>query len=343
MKSKYYIYYPLIVIVIAVLINLFIPELSDTVILFTFIVFTSLGTSAMLFISFQRTIKSKWSGDFEKIALRISVLWILSLIFILYFLIKILIGADEIILPYLNDISKNNIYNSFYFNPVVLIIRFSIYYIIWYIAYRKLKINRGSEALFLILIFFTQSLFATDIFSISSSILKNNAWFSSIFGVYFIINGISGAMALMILLYIIRKNKSIVTDQNIGKYFFAVNMLWAYVSLSQYLIIWYGNKPAETLFYDIRLSGGWSFIYLLVIILHFIIPFFLLLSKKLKRKKEILFIVSLSVLIAYVFEMYWIVYPPFFIPFWNIFQQIILFVFFAIFAFIFFIRTEANN
>ena len=36
-------------------------------------------------------------------------------------------------------------------------------------------------------------------------------------------------------------------------------MLWAYVNLSQFLIVWSGNLSEETPFYLQRLQGGWQY------------------------------------------------------------------------------------
>ncbi len=65
-------------------------------------------------------------------------------------------------------------------------------------------------------------------------------------------------------------------------------MVWAYFSFSQFLIIWAGNLPEEIPWYMVRLSGGWQYVALALVIGHFALPFALLLSRDLKRNFKLL-------------------------------------------------------
>src|SRR5256885_17006719 len=60
---------------------------------------------------------------------------------------------------------------------------------------------------------------------------------------------------------------------DLGKLLFAFNMLWAYFSFSQLLIIWSGNLPEEITFYHQRLQGGWGGVAVRVVMLQFFLPF----------------------------------------------------------------------
>jgi hypothetical protein len=89
----------------------------------------------------------------------------------------------------------------------------------------------------------------------------------------------------------------IITDQHhhdVGKLCFALTAFVGYISFSQFLVIWYGNMPEETHFYNLRNTLPWKPFGLAVLILVFIIPFFGLLSKsgKLFRPTMTLFAVS---------------------------------------------------
>src|SRR5271170_3362613 len=75
---------------------------------------------------------------------------------------------------------------------------------------------------------------------------------------------------------------------DLGKLLFAFVMLWAYFSFSQLLIIWSGNLPEEISFYRTRLYGTWGIVAVVVLIFHFFVPFFLLLSSDLKRNESLL-------------------------------------------------------
>ena len=64
----------------------------------------------------------------------------------------------------------------------------------------------------------------------------------------------------------------------------AFTMLWAYMSFSQYLIIWSGNLPEEIPWYLRRTRGGWQWVALVLIVFHFFLPFFVLLFRENKRQ-----------------------------------------------------------
>ena len=66
----------------------------------------------------------------------------------------------------------------------------------------------------------------------------------------------------------------------------AFTMLWAYMSFSQYLIIWSGNLTEEIPWYLHRSLGAWRYVALALIVFHFFLPFFLLLNREAKRQYE---------------------------------------------------------
>ena len=46
-------------------------------------------------------------------------------------------------------------------------------------------------------------------------------------------------------------------------------MLWAYLSFSQFLIIWSGNLPEEIPWYIARIRGSWGAVAILLVVGHF--------------------------------------------------------------------------
>jgi hypothetical protein len=88
-------------------------------------------------------------------------------------------------------------------------------------------------------------------------------------------------------------------------------MLWAYFSVSQLLIIWSGNIPEEVLWYHDRLRGGWEWVGLALALLHFALPFLLLLSRDLKRQAGLLTGVAVLLLVMHWVDLYWNVVPNF--------------------------------
>ncbi len=141
-------------------------------------------------------------------------------------------------------------------------------------------------------------------------------WFSTIFGMLFMAGQALSSMAflitVMVLLSYRRPMSEILTPRHIhdlGKLLLACVMVWAYFSFSQWLIIWSGNLPHEITWYMQRLRGGWAFIGLALIFLHFALPFALLLSRDLKRNFKLLASVSVFVLVMRLVDLYWVTAP----------------------------------
>ena len=69
---------------------------------------------------------------------------------------------------------------------------------------------------------------------------------------------------------------------DLGKFLFAFLMLWAYLSFSQFLIIWSANIPEEIPHYLNRWENSWKYLSIFIIVGHFMVPYALLLSRDLK-------------------------------------------------------------
>jgi hypothetical protein len=98
---------------------------------------------------------------------------------------------------------------------------------------------------------------------------------------------------------------------DIGKLTFAFVMLWAYLSFSQWLIIWSGNMPEEIRWYLPRLHGGWQYGFAAMWLFHFAVPFSLLLSQSLKKNVRKLVWIAVLLLFMRYFELFWQVEPQF--------------------------------
>jgi len=86
-------------------------------------------------------------------------------------------------------------------------------------------------------------------------------------------------------------------------------MLWAYLSFSQFLIIWSANLPEEIPWYLKRWGGAWQWVGLALIFGHFALPFVLLLSRDLKRNGRTLTVVALIVSAMRLVDLFWQIGP----------------------------------
>lgn len=141
-------------------------------------------------------------------------------------------------------------------------------------------------------------------------------WFSTIFGVYYFSGTVIAALAAVTLIVVILKEKGYyqpwITDDHLysfGALLFAFVNFWAYIAFSQYLLIWYANLPEETFWFLTRWEGSWSIISILLIIVHFVVPYAVLLSQPAKMNPKKLKFISIWLLFAHLLDLFWLVMP----------------------------------
>jgi hypothetical protein len=141
-------------------------------------------------------------------------------------------------------------------------------------------------------------------------------WWSSIYGFIFVVGQCLAAFSLMIMLAArFSKEKPlsrIITStqfHHLGNLLLAFVILWAYTAFSQYLIMWAGNLPEEIPWYLKRMSEGWKIFPLVLIIVHFFVPFLLLLSRQLKKASGTIATIAAGVFIIRFVDVYWLIMP----------------------------------
>src|SRR5206468_4465527 len=175
---------------------------------------------------------------------------------------------------------------------------------------RRLKMLAGPG---IILYVFVMSFAAIDwVMSLSPH------WASTIYGFLFVAGQLISSMSLMIAVVVLLSRAepfaSVLQKRHLhdlGKLLSAFVMLWAYFDFSQLLIIWSGNLPEEISFYRTRLYGGWGFVAVLVLVFHFFVPFFLLLSQDLKRNAKVLPKIALWLIFMRLVDLFWMTRPEF--------------------------------
>ena len=141
-------------------------------------------------------------------------------------------------------------------------------------------------------------------------------WFSTVFGLSFMVCHVLTAFPFAIAMTAYLSSRKPMSEavtaghfHDLGKLTLAFVMLWAYLSFSQFLIIWSGNLPEETPYYLKRLTGGWQYFQLALILFHFALPFFLLLSRSLKRTGAKLVKVAGLILVMRFVDLYMQIIP----------------------------------
>jgi len=145
-------------------------------------------------------------------------------------------------------------------------------------------------------------------------------WYSSMYGVIFMAGGAISAIATAILFTRYMAGKSaalgrqatIYIFNDLGNFLLAFVSFWAYVSFSQFLILWSANLPETITWYIYRTQGGWQVLGLMLLGLGFFLPFFLLLSRRNKRNLTLLLALAVFLLIMRFIDLYWIILPTFY-------------------------------
>jgi len=144
----------------------------------------------------------------------------------------------------------------------------------------------------------------------------NPFWFSTMFGVYYFAGSFVTTLSFVALINAWAKGKDLygtyVTAEhshNIGKLMFAFTAFWGYIAFSQFMLIWIANLPEEIPFFTVRLKGAWAPIGVVLIVGHFFIPFFILLSRNLKRVPAKLVPVAIWIGLMNFVDLYWLVIP----------------------------------
>lgn len=214
-----------------------------------------------------------------------------------------------------------------YLNTEFFIIRTVLFFVIWNLFYfiiirnSRKQDKTGDQSLTKKNIIYSAifiPLFAITItfFSIDWMMSLEPHWFSTIFGVYFFAGSVVGALAAVTLATVLLKEKGYLHPKMVNDHYYSLGALlfafinfWGYIAFSQYLLIWYANLPEETFWFLARWEGGWIFMSIFLIIIHFVVPYSLLLSQPAKMDPKRLKFVSVWILFAHLIDLYWLIMP----------------------------------
>jgi hypothetical protein len=140
-------------------------------------------------------------------------------------------------------------------------------------------------------------------------------WYSTIYGLYVFAGGFVGALGLLAVLLNVWQERDpecpVTGDhrQALGRVLFAMICFWAYMAFSQLLIYWIGDLPEEVTYYALRTTGSWGGVTWLLVVGHFLAPFFLLLNRHWKRNPRYLGAVGGWLFFMHFVDVYWMVLP----------------------------------
>jgi len=142
-------------------------------------------------------------------------------------------------------------------------------------------------------------------------------WYSTIYGIYYFsgiaLAGVSTATYVIVKFHDHKYFSTLRPDHfySLGTLMFVFVNFWAYIAFSQFLLIWYANLPEETIWFLARWNDGWQYVSILLIIVHFAVPYFVLLPQDAKMDPRRLKFMALWILAAQYLDLYWLVMPSY--------------------------------
>lgn len=140
-------------------------------------------------------------------------------------------------------------------------------------------------------------------------------WLSTMFGVYFAAGGFLASIALLVVLLDRAQRHGALTAVGVphylalGRLLFAFLIFWGYIGFFQYMLIWIANRPTEVSWYLERQRSPYVWVSLLLIVGHFVIPFLLLLSYRVKQSRSALVRLAIWLLVMHYVDVHWLVAP----------------------------------
>jgi hypothetical protein len=287
--------------------------------------FLSLAIGAAFFGAIQYITQSGWSAAFKRVpeamAAYIPVAGILFLL--LFFGMHSLYhwSHDEAIQT--DELLKHK---SPYLNIPFFFIRVVLFFGVWTIltkVLRKFSLREDetggmesftkSEMYSKILIFviaLTFSLFAVD-----ALMSLEPHWFSTLFaGKSFIAAFLHSSSIIALIVVILHRygyyqllNRSHLHD--FTRYIFMTSIVWGYFNFAEFMLIWYGNIPEETVWFAQRWHGAYKVLFFANIAINWFIPFIVLMPRKTSRSKMFMVPVILLLIVGQYTELYYIIWP----------------------------------
>ncbi len=302
--------------------------------------FAGIGIIGLFFITIQYAAQAGWSAPIKRIPLAIGH-WIPFagiLMLVLWFVVKADVfhwthpdlyvkggaGYDKII----DD------KGAFFFwplpdggFPMFYIFRMVAFFGLWYLFFVWIKkemlaedvdgstahwyTSRKLSAIFLVIFGYSSSIAAWDwVMSIDTH------WFSTMMGWYVFASWWVTGLATITLIVAGLKSAGylkMVTSNHLhdlGKFVFAFSIFWTYIWFSQFMLIYYANIPEETVYFITRLKNNpYSWIFYANLILNFVLPFLLLMTRDAKRHMSMLKVVCPIVIMGHWFDFYNMITP----------------------------------
>lgn len=282
--------------------------------------FLSLAIGASFFLALQYITQSGWSALFRRVpeAMSSYIPFAGLAMLLLYFGIHNLYEWSH---PDAIANDAHLAHKSIYLNIPFFFIRIIVFFAIWTIMTRLIRKvslqedqfggntymekNELNSKIFIFILAITFSLASFDwIMSIDAH------WVSTIFSIKNFVAAFYHGTAVIVLIIILLNERGYFKELNeshlldFSRYIFMLSIVWGYMFFSQFMLIWFGNIPEETVYYAQRWNNGWKLLFYVNIIINWFIPFTVLLSQKVDKNKTVVKIICLILIIGQWIDLY---------------------------------------
>jgi hypothetical protein len=304
---------------------LFRPEQTWANYLLNNFYFLALAIGASFFMALQYITQSGWSAGFKRVPEAMaSYIPVAALFFLLiYFGMNALYHWSN---PELVSHDKLLMHKSPYLNVPFFMIRLAFYFTLWTIMTRFLRglslkedLNGGlayfhrSELYSRIYIFLLAVTFSLACFDLIMSVDPH--WYSTIFAFKNFASAFYHGAAIILLITVILYKQGHFPFfnrnhlQDMSSYVFMLSIIYGYLWFAQFMLIWYGNIPEETIYYAIRWEGQWKIFFWADIIINWFIPFAILMPKKPARRLKVVVPVVILLIVGQWIDLYLQIFP----------------------------------
>ena len=211
--------------------------------------------------------------------------------------------------------------------PIFFIFRMVLFFGVWYWFFIMIRKNMAAEDLQATTSFWKKNVVLSTVFliffGVSSSIAAwdwvmsiDTHWFSTMFGWYVFASWWVTGLAVITLIAVYLKEAGYLKIVNsnhlhdLGKFMFAFSIFWTYIWFSQFMLIYYANIPEETVYFFERMKNSpYSWIFYLNLIMNFVLPFLLLMTRDAKRQMSTLKLVCPIIIVGHWFDFFNMVTP----------------------------------
>lgn len=311
--------------------------------LLSYMFLVSIGVGALFLVALEYVVNAEWSVPIRRVVENFAFIVPLLIILVIPLLFNITnifswaraIAPEDKVLQ-----SKTPFLNTSFFliRTIVVLALWTFFYFIITKNSRKqdtskdqllTKKNIRYSAIFIPVFALTITMSAIDwMMSLEPH------WYSTIFGVYFFSGCVLASLSVVTFATVMLREKGFLhprmTDDHyysLGALLFAFINFWAYIAFSQYLLIWYANLPEETFWFLGRYEGGWVVVSLSLIVIHFLVPYGILLSQPAKMDPKRLKFAAIWILLAHYVDLYWLIMPNMHTEHFSILSIVLQFAF----------------